>query len=502
MIKKKLLFALCAVLFASSMMAQQGSSCNNPIPVDSNYVGYVDGPCTLWYTASTYDLPLNVHFIPDAMDSDWWPEVEVDLTCVQGVYSDPKVDSIIKMASGFDITFPVELSCDRVVNPSTGKTEWDLLVDAMYREQLAQFGVTYNVAAYVKVTFLEAGKISLKPDTTFASCMQTTEHVVLDDSIAILPNDADRVFMMPYTDWQNDSIQFVWTGAEPAYVYMASGKCDFEPTATNGYVWGTYVVKPGEPFKLSNKKINDAILDNDGGGLFYSKVISASEGKLVVEKIPLPTAQEGAVLLEYDVPVQIKSAEVYCFPVQWTSTQFVAGTNLQVKAYFSATAAFTASDDDSNVLASYSFSTMDGMRELSLSSREMKLLTDESTDGYIYVRFQSTSATTITPYAWDASYCADKSTTIVSGQRFRVEAKSSNTIFRMRYDDWKGYEMSIDWEGSVRIPTYIADTCYFTLSSSNKRVVKYNNIKAQSVQVYEASVVDSWASRVDGDGFL
>ena len=256
---KKVFFALCALFFAVSVMAQQGSSCENPIPVDSNYVGYVDGPCTLWYTASTYDLPLNVHFIPDADDSEWWPDVVIDLTCVPGVYADPKLDSIIKMAEGFDITFPVELSCDREVNPKTGKVEWDLLVDAMYREQLAQFGVTYNVAAYVKVTFLEAGKISLKPDTTFASCMQTTEHVVLDDSIAILPNDADRVFMMPYTDWQNDSIRFVWIGEESTRVWLGETMCDFEPSLADPFVWNYFDVTKDQPYKLYTEQMKEDI---------------------------------------------------------------------------------------------------------------------------------------------------------------------------------------------------------------------------------------------------
>ena len=501
---KKVFFALCALFFAVSVMAQQGSSCENPIPVDSNYVGYVDGPCTLWYTASTYDLPLNVHFIPDADDSEWWPDVVIDLTCVPGVYADPKLDSIIKMAEGFDITFPVELSCDREVNPKTGKVEWDLLVDAMYREQLAQFGITYNVAAFVKVTFYEAGKITLKPDTAFMSCMETAEHVVLGDSIAIVPNDADRVFMMPYTDWQNDSIQFVWTGTEPAYVYMASNQCDFEPSLSSGYVWACYVLEPNTPFKLSNKKINDAIVDNDGGGLFYSKVVSATIGKLLVEKIPLKTAQNGAIELEYNTPISLKANDntLYCFPKTWKATQFIANTSLQVKAYFSNVPEFVCTDDDAKVLAQHAFYQVDDVRELCLSSSEIETLIDETIDDYIYVRFKSSKATVITPYQWGASYCADKSSLIVSNKRFQVARQSSGVVRRLRYDDWKGYDMTISWEGSVRIPMYIADTCAFTLSSSNKRVVQYTNIKAKSTQVYDAATVDSWASRVDGDGFL
>ena len=499
---KKFFFALALVLLATSMMAQTGLTCEDPIPVDSNYVGSVDGPCTIWYTASTYDLPLNVHFIPEADDSEWWPEVVIDLTCTPGVYDDPKIDSIIKMAEGFDITFPVELGCDRVVN--NGKVEWDLFVDAMYREQLAEFGVTYNVPAFVQVTFSEAGKVSLKPDTTFSSCMENTEHVVLDDSIAIQVNDSGRVFMMPYTDWQEDSIQFVWTGDQPAYVYMASSKCDFKPTTASGYVWSLYTVTKDKPFKLSNKHIKDAITNYDGGGLFYSKILSTSEGKMVVEKTPVPKPQGGAKLLEYGVPVDLVANDttLYCIPSTWSATQFVSSASVAAKVYFSNTSNFLPLDTDENVLNSYFFTLVNDGSDLTLSSREIGILLEESNDNYIYVRFQCAQATIITPYQWDASYCADKSITITSGNRFWVESKSSNNTLRLRYDDWKGGDMTIYWEGVGRIPTYIADTCYFTLSSSNRRVVKYNNIMSGAVQTHAIETVNSWESRVDADGFL
>ena len=132
---KKIFSALVLVLFAISMMAQSGKSCYDAIPVDSNYVGSVSGPCTLWYTAGTYDLPLNVHFIPADPNSKFSPDVEVDLTCTPGYYADPKVDSLIRMVEDFDVSFPIELMCDLVVKD--GKNEWDLSIINTYREQMA-----------------------------------------------------------------------------------------------------------------------------------------------------------------------------------------------------------------------------------------------------------------------------------------------------------------------------------------------------------------------------
>ena len=231
-------------------------------------------------------------------------------------------------------------------------------------------------------------------------------------------------------------------------------------------------------------------------------MLSASSGKLVVEKIPLQSAQGGAILLEYESPIQIDPNALYCFPKTWSATQFVANTKRSVKLFASNTSEFTASETDPNVLATYPFSLIGGISDLSLSSREVLLLTDVASDDYVYVRFQCAEGFSLTAYPWDASYCVDKSLTIVSGQRFHVASKSSASILRLRYEDWKGGEMVIKWDGQVRIPIYIADTCAFTLSSSNKRVLKYVNLQAKSSISYDIATVDSWASRADADGYL
>ena len=144
---KKFFSALFVVLFATSIMAQTGLTCEDPIPVDENYVATVDGPCTLWYVANTFDLPLSVYFSPFSENSTISPIVEVDFTCTPGVYNDPKLDSLINVIQGFDVEFPVMFMCDLVVRD--GKNEWDLSIDKKYREQMTEFGITYNVQAWV-----------------------------------------------------------------------------------------------------------------------------------------------------------------------------------------------------------------------------------------------------------------------------------------------------------------------------------------------------------------
>ena len=493
---------LTIALLATSMMAQTGLTCEDAIPVDSNYVGRVEGPGEIWYTAGTYDLPLNVHFIPDDYNSeDNNPYVMIDVTCEEGVYEDPKIDSILTMVEELGFSFPAEMMCD--ASQVGDRMEYDIFIDDLYREQLSQFGVTYNVKAFVKVTFFEAGTISLKPDTMFSSCVDPSKskYIALNDTLDILANDQKSVFVLPYTDWQNDSIQFVWTGDEPATVWVAADNCDFNPSTTSRYVYDNYVVYKDKPYKVNNQRINNTIKDNSGGGLLYAKVTSASAGKLVAEIIPVPKPQGNATLLEYGQATSIAANDtsLYCFSKAWTSTQFFSASSKGITMYASAQPAFECSADDANVLAVHPFYKNNGLSELSLSDREMYSLTSNAKDNYIYVRFHATEATAITPEEWAASECADKSLTIISGSEIRTTTSNTSTVYRWRYDDWKGHDMNIYWGGSRGTVTiYLVDTCSFSTAS----LVLQSSIKAKNTLTVDAATIASWADRVDPDGYL
>ena len=500
---KNLFSTLFVVFFATSLMAQElGSSCENPIPVDSNYCARIDGPCELWYTAGTFDLPLNVHFVPDNPESTWSPEVVVDFTCNEGVYDDPKIDSLINIVGSFDVTFPLELLCDKA--GSEEQVEWDLSVNDTYRDQLAEFGVTYNVQAYVLVRFFEPGLIRLQPDTTFSNCMDNAEAIVLGQEVSILPNDSDRVFMMPYTDWQNDSIQFVWTGDAPATIWLATDECDFLPSTASGYVCAHYNVEPGVPCRVHDQDIKDLITANTGGGIFFAKVLSSKEGSLLTENIPMSEIQGGATLLEYGQSVQLApnaSDELFCFPKTWGATQFIASTSKAVTMYIALSADFKASADDPNVVGVAPFGVEDNGRALYLSSKELSTYLSGIIEDYVYVRFVSEGAMIITPDMWAASVCADASTLIVPNTEYSIKARSGNTIFRMRYADFEGYPMGIYWRGSGSLPVYISDTCHYVLSGSNEHVLKYVSIRSGKTSTVDAETLSSWESRAE-DGYF
>ena len=497
--------ALLVVFFATSMMAQTGLTCDDPILVDKNYKGYVEvdpevGYTELWYTASTYDLPLHVYFSPDSAGSMWSPEVSVDFTCVPGVYDDPKLDSLLNKMSLFGVDLPIEFLCDGVFR--NGKQEWDLSVSKTYREQLAEAGITYNVQAFVHVTYYESGSISLTPDSSFTSCMDN-EYVTLGDTIDILPNDSDRVFVMPYTDWQKDSVQFVWLGEQEAKVWVAVQECEFVPSEQSNYVFATYPISEGSPYKLQKQQIIDIIKDKKNGGVYYGKIIAPVAGKLVVEKIPMAPIQGGATLLEYGKSENVNDAnQLFCFPRTWEATEFMASANAATTMYMAATPDFTPSVDDSNLITYHEFTLDAGTYYNYISKKEMAEIVKSTSSDYIYVRFQSAVPTTIVPNVWDASACANNSLMIRPNQSTAIAAKSQSTIYRLLYDDFKNCDVVIEWDGNSTLPTYIADTCSFVVSSTSPNVLKYASIKRKGTLELDNATIQSWASRVDGDGYL
>ena len=498
---KKLLFALCALFVASVSVAQSGLTCEDAIVLTQDYQATITGPCEVWYTATTYDLPIHVRFTPFGDNSAKGPSVELDFTCTPGVYDDPQIDSLVNLVTDF-IELPVKLESELVLGSS--KNEWDLSMSKTYRDQLAGFGILYSVRAYVKVTYYEAGTITLSPDSAYKTCMNSAQIVSLGDTINVSANDEEAVYVFPYTAWKNDSIRFVWEGDGQANVYVAEQECSFVADASDPYVFSTFAVTKDAPHKLYSEQMKNYISNHTGEGVFYAKVVASSAGKLVVEKIPMAAAEGGAEVLVYDKSVQVKSSnQLYCFPRTWKATQFVAPQGNKIQMLVSTAADFTPSTTDANVLAAHDFAMVEGQRTLQLSSYEMGVITSQATGDYLYVRFLSDAPVQITPTEWVTSACLDKSYLITPNTEFAVAAKSSSKIFRARYSDFSNYDLTIKWTGNSTLPTYIAETCEFSLSNTNPALlINGFSISRKGTKSIDAATIDAWEPRIPEDGFF
>ena len=304
-------------------LASTGLMCEDAISVTSTYTKNIEDLGEVWYTIGTYDLPLNINFIPNASTSTWGPEVQLDFTCTPGTYDDPALENVIRNLSESGITFPIELMCDKIVRD--GKVMWNLSISQSYRNLLAKHGITHNIPTYIKVVFYESGTIHLTPDTLFSTCIEDSKYIQLNDTIDILANDSNRSFIVPYADWQNDSIRFVWSGEQPAQIYLATDNCDFTPNAWDVFVWKNFEITIDNPYELYSSDIQNAIYQQ-GDGIFFGKILSTTSGKLVVEKIP-----------EVLEPIYTEFSKVICFgsAYVWNGRSYT--TSGQYQQVFSAT---------------------------------------------------------------------------------------------------------------------------------------------------------------------
>ena len=491
---------LFVVFFATSMMAQTGLTCDDPILVGKDFRGTVPAESELWYTAWSYDLPLHVYFSPEVENSSWGPEVTVDFTCTPGVYDDPKLDSVVNQLSGFGLSLPVEFLCDKIYR--NGKVEWDLVIDQSYRERLTEVGITYNVQAFVKVYFPEAGEIRMTPDTSFQSCVENGHYVRLGDTIDIAANDAERVFVLPYSEWKNDSIQFTWIGDQAARVWVAKNECKFTPITTSAYYITHYDIAEGAPHKLQAKEIEDFMEVHKFGGIYFGKVLSNSPGKLVVERIPLGEIQGDAILLKHNEPVQLQAndSRVFCFPKTWKSTEFLANTQYLMAMHVSNTPDFEIGGE--NVISKYAFSLEGNNRELELSSGDISALATSASDDYLYVRFECNRAVQLTPTLWNPASCGNQSVVIKSGEEISLKTSSNSNIYRLRYADWAGYDFSIQWKSYGQLSLFVADACDIMLSGADPHVIWSKTFNPNNTVTITAAELEEWSSQVDADGFL
>ena len=487
---------LFVVFFATSMMAQTGLSCEDPIPVDKSYTAHVNADDELWYTASTWDLPLHVYFSPDVDNSTWSPEVQIDFTCQYGDYShDHKLDSVINILKMLGLTLPVEFMCDKVVRD--GKVEWDLSIDERYRDQLTEYGLTHDIQAFVKVYFPDGGEIRLTPDPTFQDCMENGHYAKLSDTIEIAANDSNKMIVLPFSEWKDEEVRFVWVGEQPARVWVAEDECRFTPTDASIYIRAKYDLDANTNKVLTPADMQAAIDNWIGAGVFYGKVLSDAPGKLVIERIPLGEIQGDAILLKHNEPVQLQAndSRVFCFPKTWKSTEFLANTQYLMAMHVSNTPEFEPGD--ANVISKYAFSKDGNKRELQLTTGDIAALGASATDDYLYVRFVCNQSTQLTPSLWNISSCVANTILIQSGEVFE---NNSDYVYRMAYNEWAGFGISMSCTQRGGVDVHLSSKCDFLLTDPQK--IQIISIPSNSTVKVSSADVDNWATGVDVAGFV
>lgn len=432
----------------------------------------VDGPSILKFLVPSYYLAYNsdelsfliLRFTPDIDDSSTAPII------YSQELSDKPVGSLSRI----------------IIND---KVEWDGCIQWSVHTKSPKL-------VQIEIEFFESGLFSVKRPTEVDLAIKECTPVMFGQYSI---ESGDRLLLLRNTLCSEGACYFIWKGTTPArlWIYYSSDLEASTPTSTNPRIHSYYDLEPESPLQLLD------VLSSDEFFIRQAVVTSSSNGVLqVVSILPPP---EGVTLLQHDVPVQLAAndSRVFCFPRTWTSTEFIAPTQFVMNMFVSNTSVFTPSVDDANVLNVYAFSNIEGVRVAQLSTADIANLVETVTDDYVYVRFTCNQATTLTPKVWTPTSCADKSILIQPKRRLTIKAYPNEMICRLRYDDWKDYDMTFRCGGvTVPLPIYFADTCEFALSFSNSHVIAYQNLRTNKSSTLTPETTQAWAGRVDEDGFI
>ena len=489
--------------------ALPGTTCATAIPLADGYTASIDKSKTVWYSAWTFDLPLAVYFVPQNGPSDPKPDVEMDFSCQSGVYTDSIICSLFCKNSGSGIQF--DMPHKPSLNSKTlddGRFCYYIAIGKEYRDLLLKTGISYNVEVFVKVTYKCAGSMSIAPDDMFANCMDSVKFMHLGDTVRVKPLDKDRHVIVPYIQWQEDSIRYVWDGTAPVEVAVGND-CDYDPTdGTDEHRLDYFVLQPQDTLKMTRDEVRYYIHSEDvssEAGMFFAKFYTTGTGVMKIERVPQAPPEGGATLLRYDkiTSVPADTNALYAIPYTWdTATIFTTPTDHVFKMYIGTSPTFTLPE----AIKTYQFHKNDNGHWFGIPNAEMKALWNGIDAKYLYVRFECTAKTTIKPAIWNASSCMNCQEIKWPGVTLTIEKGSYGAVYyRFYYNEWKDGTMTFKWlNNDVKCPTYIGNGCDFPLNTGSNQVLAYKSIDKNGSWTRTPAQMESknWAGNVDEAGYL
>lgn len=509
--KKAMLLTLMVLTGAILFAQQDGRICSRAIPLTKEFSDTISkAGIEKWYSATTFDLPLAVAFVPDNGESCPAPEVEMDFSCISGYYEDSILCSLFcktSGGSGLDFNLPYKQTLTK--GTKDGKFAYTLSLGERYRDLLLRVGISYSVTVYVKVKYHCTGVLTLLPDA-FTDCMDGPKFMHIGDTVQVVEKDKDRHVIVPYVQWQEDTIIYSWTGTQPCQLSVAN-TCDFDPTDnTDGNIIQFKTIKPNDTIKTMATYIYDWVHNPafpNQAGMYYAKFYSESPGILTVTKAEQALPEGNATLLRYDrtYALDANSTAIYAIPRSWTrDVQFTTPT----AHLFTMMIATSASFDDAVILKKYAFEKTDNGRWLGILGSELKSFWNQLTNDkhYLYIRFVCTEATTVTPELWNVSDCYTNTSkvgrVVWPGKQITVNRADESEVYRFSYADWAGGDMTITFALTNNCTAYIANTCAMNIDKADASYwLLYKSIfKSTSPLTITAEDIAKWADKIDAEG--
>ena len=494
--------------------ANPGETCRTAIPLTKDYSETITKVgIEKWYSAWTFDLPLSVAFVPDDGESAPAPIVEMDFSCTSGYYEDSILCSLFcktSGSSGLDMKMPHTPSL--VKGKKDGKFAYTLSLGKRYRDLLLQMGISYNLAVYVKVTYKSTGVLTMLPDE-FSNCMdEQYKFMHFGDTVHVAAKDKDRHVIVPYVQWQEDTVVYTWTGTAPCRLRVAY-ICDFDPTDDEKYgniMVQSPTIQPGASVKAKAEDISSWVHNEKfppQAGMYFAKFYSEEPGVMKITKAPQAAPDGGATMLRFGMTYALNAnpKTIYAIPRSWNvDVMFSSPTSHLFSMDISTTAKFAEGD----ILKTYSYEKTENGRWIGIPAKEMNAHWSKATGNhYLYIRFACTEATTITPDRWGVSDCyTNTSDRTVSPAETKTIKKTSKDVYRFSYPQWIGGNMYIKYTlnmGDGDCDIYIANTCGMNIDKANADYwLKYQATASTDAEplMIPASEIASWAEKIDDEG--
>lgn len=201
-----------------------------------------------------------------------------------------------------------------------------------------------------------------------------------------------------------------------------------------------------------------------------------------------------AIFLEYNTSYSIDTTKTYCVRKDSQSTTIISPIAGQIllstDPYFS----------ESSTIITRTFMEVNNQYEVLLTKGDVLQYSIDSIDNFLYIKFNIADPVSIMLNL--TSTDLDNTRLIQPNQSVYRLQDTDLYVYRFRYDDFRGYDMTIKWNGNGILPVYLADTYSFELSNKDPHVLIYNVISRRGSYVVSAATLDEWATRVGEEGYL
>ncbi len=509
--------ALFLGLSAGIYAQKPGEACETAIEMTEDFAVQITKPQTVWYSAWTFDLPLTVQFAPQNNNKDpkYAPDVEMDFTCTPGFYEDTILCRLFCETSGqsgisYDLPHKPKLNTKTL---DDGTYVYYLSLGKQYRDLLLMVGISYNIQVFVKVNFKCAGELSLAPDDLFSNCVDGAKFIRLGDTVQVKPQDKKRHVIVPYVQWQNDTIRYKWEGAKPCTLAIAN-KCDFDPTISDPEILDSRVLKNGDSLTVSSalmtEYVNNQIDYPNEAGMYFAKFYSEEAGTMHIVLAPPAPVRGGATLLRHNKTYALNANEkaIFALPDYWNDNTMHTYFSTPTEHTFRMTIATDPDFSQEHVLKTYQFEQASSGHWLGILGKEMKTLWEKTSEKYLYVRFDCSEATTISISNWNPSSCLKNTANYInsSDTTFTVQRDSRDGVYKLNYAKWVGGDMILTFSVKNVCKVFVATDCNITLGTNtteapNLLYYKQFTQTVDKITIAEQTVA-SWAERVDEEGFI